>query len=165
MGWFNGKWDCYRSIFFRQNIEGDDYLQLINEEVVPALQQFPRYRGRRNDRFQRLWWLQDGAPCHRRRAVTDRLTELFGNRVIALNRAVEWPPRSPDLTPLDFFLWGYLKSKVFETPAGNLEELEQRIRHETNSLRHDRAMVRRAVFDMVRRAGVCVQRDGGHVED
>ena len=151
--------------FFRQNIDGDDYLQLINEEVVPALQQFPRYRGRRNDRFQRLWWLQDGAPCHRRRAVTDRLTELFGNRVIALNRAVEWPPRSPDLTPLDFFLWGYLKSKVFETPAGNLEELEQRIRHETNSLRHDRAMVRRAVFDMVRRAGVCVQRDGGHVED
>ena len=77
MGWFNGKWDCYRSIFF---FFGNDYLQLINEEVVPALQQFPRYRGRRNDRFQRLWWLQDGAPCHRRRAVTDRLTELFGNQ-------------------------------------------------------------------------------------
>ena len=54
MGWFNGKWDCYPSIFFRQNIDGNDYLQLINEEVVPALQQFPRYRGRRNDRFQRL---------------------------------------------------------------------------------------------------------------
>ena len=86
-------------IFFRQNIHGDDFLRLINEEVVPVLQHFPRYRGRRNDRFQRLWWLQDGGPCHRRRAVTDRLTELFGNRVIALNRAVEWPPRSPDLTP------------------------------------------------------------------
>ena len=89
------------------------------------------------------------------------MTKLFGNRVIALNHAVEWPPRSPDLTPLDIFLW----SKVFETPPGNLEELEQRIRHETNDLRHDRAMVRRAVFDMVRRARVCVQRDGGHVED
>ena len=140
-------------------------MRLINEEVVPALQHFPRYRGRRNDRFQRLWWLQDGAPCHRRRAVTDRLTELFGNRVIALNRAVEWPPRSPDLTPLDFFLWGYLESKVFETPPGYLDELEQRIRHETNRLRHDRGMARRAVFDIVRGAGVCAQRDGGHVED
>ena len=68
--------------FFRQNIDGDDYLRLINEEVFPALQQLPRYRGRRNDRFQRLWWLQDGAPCHRRRAVTDRLTELFGKRAV-----------------------------------------------------------------------------------
>ena len=118
-----GNWTVIGSFFFRQNIDGDDYLRLINEEVVPALQHFPRYRGRRNDQFQRPWWLQDGAPCHRRRAVTDRLTELFGNRIIALNRAVEWPPRSPDLKPLDFFLWGYLKSKVFETPTGNLEEL------------------------------------------
>ena len=93
--------------FFPQNINGDDdYLRLINEEVVPALQRFPRYRGRRNDQFRRLWWLQDGASCHRRRPVTDRLTGLFGNRVIALNLAVEWPPRSPDLTPLDFFSVG-----------------------------------------------------------
>ena len=101
MGWFDGEWDCY-PFFFRQNIDGDDYLQLINEQVVPALQRFSWYRGRRNDQFQCLWWLQDSAPCHSRRPVTDRLTELFGNQVIAINRAVEWP--SPDLTPLDFFL-------------------------------------------------------------
>jgi hypothetical protein len=25
---------------------------------------------------------------------------------------VEYPPRSPDLTPLDFFLWGALKNAV-----------------------------------------------------
>ena len=38
--------------------------------------------------FRRVWWAQDGAPCHRRREVTARLTELFGDRVIAMNRAV-----------------------------------------------------------------------------
>ena len=43
--------------FLPQKIDGDDYLQLINGEVVPALRQLPRCRGRRNDRFQRLWWL------------------------------------------------------------------------------------------------------------
>ena len=84
--------------------------------------------------------MQDGAPPHRRRIVTDRLTELFGDRVITLNRAVEWPPRSPDLTPLDFFLWGYLKSKVYQTPPENLDELELRIRREMNILRQDRAL-------------------------
>jgi hypothetical protein len=82
-----------------------------------------------------------------------------------MNRAVEWPARSPDLTPLDFFLWGYLKSKVFLTPPENLAELERRIREEMNVLRQDRAMIRRAVFDMVRRAQVCTERNGGHVED
>jgi hypothetical protein len=43
------------------------------------------------------------------------LRELFGDRVIALNHDVEWVPRTLNLTPCDFFLWGYLKNKV--TPA------------------------------------------------
>ena len=151
--------------FFQNNIDGLDYLQLIDDQIVPVLRQLPRYRNRRNVPFRRVWWAQDGAPCHRRREVTARLTELFGDRVIAMNRAVEWPARSPDLTPLDFFLWGYLKSKVFLTPPENLAELERRIREEMNVLRQDRAMIRRAVFDMVRRAQVCTERNGGHVED
>ena len=58
-----------------------------------------------------LWWAQDGAPAHRLIEVRDRLNKVFGeNRVIALQHNVEWPPRSPDLTPCDFLLWGYLKT-------------------------------------------------------
>ena len=151
--------------FFKNNFDGLDYLQLINDQIVPVLRQLPHYRNRRNTPFRRIWWAQDGAPCYRRREVTARLTELFGNRVIALNRAVEWPARSPDLTPVDFFLWGYLKSKVFQTPPENLAELERQIREEMNVHRQDRAMIRRAVFDMVRRAQVCIERNGGHNED
>ena len=108
--------------FFRQSINGEDYLDMIDEEIVPALRQLRLYRGLRNNQLQRIWWAQDGAPPHRRRFVTDRLVKKFGDRVIALNHAVEWPPRSPE-TPLDFFLWGYLKSKVYQTPPANLEEL------------------------------------------
>ncbi|GBN71402.1 hypothetical protein AVEN_149399-1 [Araneus ventricosus] len=36
---------------------------------------------------------------------------------------VEWPPRSPDLNPLDSFLWGYIKQRVYAT----LQELRNRI--------------------------------------
>ena len=91
--------------------------------------------------------------------------ESFGERVVTLNHAVEWPPRSPDLTPLDFFLCGYIKSKVYTTPSANLDDLEMRIRDEMNILRQDRAMVRRAVNSMTARAELCLQRNGGHVED
>ena len=49
--------------------------------------------------------------------MRDRLNEVFGNdHVIGLGHDVEWPPRSVDLTPYDFFLWGYLKNKVFSRP-------------------------------------------------
>ena len=91
--------------------------------------------------------------------MTDRLTELFGGRVIALRQAVEWPPRSPDLTPLDFFLWGHLKAKVYVTPPANLEDLRRRITVRMEELRQDRGMVGRAVRNMLRRARLCVERE------
>ena len=35
-------------------------------------------------------------------------TEMFQDRIISRNSDFEWPPRSPDLTASDFWLWGYL---------------------------------------------------------
>ena len=76
-----------------------------------------------------------GAPAHRLVAVRERLRELFGQRVIALYHNVEWSPRSPDLTPCDFFLWGYLKSKVYTSPPVDLADLQNRISNEVDALR------------------------------
>ena len=138
------------------------YLEMINEHVVPQLElHFERQQG---GVFRRLWWAQDGAPAHRLIAVRDRLRELFAHRVIALNHEVEWPPRSPDLTPCDFFLWRYLKNKVYASPPRDLAELRARIEQEVEVLRNDWGMVRRAVQDMRRRCELCVERGGGHVE-
>ena len=40
-----------------------------------------------------------------------------------------WPPRSPDLTPCDFFLWGYVKDNAYKPPLPqNVRELQGRIR-------------------------------------
>ena len=100
-----------------------------------------------------------------RLAVRVRLNEVFGeNRVIALHHNVEWPPRSPDLTPCDFFMWGYLKNKVFATPPQNINVLRQRIIDEFNVLRQQPEMIRNAVRDMHKRTILCVERNGGHVE-
>ena len=86
------------------------------------------------------------------------------DHVVALNHTIEWPARSPDLTPCDFFLWGYLKSKVFQTPPDSIDDLKNRIVAEADRVKQNRNLIRRAVKDMVRRAHVCIDRDGGHVE-
>ena len=77
---------------------------------------------------------------------------------------MEWPPRSPDLTPCDYSLWGHLKNKVFVTPPCDLDELWICIVNEVDILHNDRAMVRRAVQGMLRCCQLCVEREGGHVE-
>ncbi|GFV76134.1 hypothetical protein TNCV_4672231 [Trichonephila clavipes] len=41
---------------------------------------------------------------------------------------VNWPPRSCDLTPLDYFLWGYVKSLVYADKPQTLDHLEDNIR-------------------------------------
>ena len=78
---------------------------MLNEEVYPQLvemfgDQFE------NGTFQRLWWAQNGAPGHRAREVRNWLLELFQHKVIALYHESEWPARSPDMNPCDYFLWG-----------------------------------------------------------
>ena len=146
--------------FFEGNLNGAEYLRLINERVVPQLEQ--HFLRQPRGAFRYLWWAQDGAPAHRLRAVRNRLEELFGNRVIAIGHDVEWPPRSPDLTPCDFFLWGHLKSKVFSSAPGNLEVLRARIQQEIAALQP--ATIRRAVFSMQQRCMKCIRHEGGHVE-
>ena len=52
-------------------------------------------------------------------------------------RPHEWPPRSPDLTPCDFYLWGYTKEEVYKTKPRTLEDLETRIREVLNDIPDD----------------------------
>ncbi|GFV56022.1 uncharacterized protein TNCV_2266081 [Trichonephila clavipes] len=58
-----------------------------------------------NHDVQELWFQQDGATCHTARATIDLLKDTFGDRLISRFGPVNWPPRSCDLTPLDYFLY------------------------------------------------------------
>ncbi|GFX23382.1 hypothetical protein TNCV_4936971 [Trichonephila clavipes] len=55
--------------------------------------------------------------------------DTFGDRLISRFGPVNWPPRSCDLTPLDYFLWGYVKSLVYADKPQTLDHLEDNIRH------------------------------------
>ncbi|GFV20847.1 DUF4817 domain-containing protein [Trichonephila clavipes] len=75
----------------------------------------------------KLWFQQDGATCHTARATIDLLKDTFGDRLISRFGPVNWPPRSCDLTPLDYFLWGHVKSLVYADKPQTLDHLEDNI--------------------------------------
>ncbi|GFU57658.1 putative DD41D transposase [Trichonephila clavipes] len=75
-----------------------------------------------------LWFQQDGATCHTARVTIDLLKDTFGDRLISRFGPVNWPPRSCDLTPLDYFLWGYVKLLVYADNPQTLDHLEDNIR-------------------------------------
>ena len=55
------------------------------------------------------------------------LDATFPERWIGRDGPTPWPPRSPDITPLDYFLWGYVKDKVFSTSVPDITNLKARI--------------------------------------
>ncbi|GFV88956.1 putative LOC100569746 [Trichonephila clavipes] len=64
---------------------------------------------------------------HTARATIDLLKDTFGDCLISRVGPVNWPPRSCDLTPLDYFLWGYVKSLVYADKPQTLDHLEDNI--------------------------------------
>jgi hypothetical protein len=141
--------------FFHQNVNGLNYLQMIQQEFLPVVQQW--------DSFHSLIFMQDGAPPHWSTAVRNFLSAVFPNRWMGRGSPnLPWPPYSPDLTPCDFFLWGWIKSQVYTTPIANLVELRTRIELAFASL--SMQMTSRAVCSYKNRLNQCISVGGRSVE-
>ncbi|GFW79162.1 putative transposable element [Trichonephila clavipes] len=78
-------------------VNGDRYRAMITNFFIPELN---------NHDVQELWFQQDGATCHTARATIDLLKDKFGDRLISRFGPGNWPPRSCDLTQLDYFFCG-----------------------------------------------------------
>ncbi|GFU71496.1 putative DD41D transposase [Trichonephila clavipes] len=100
-------------------VNGDRYRSMITNFFIPELN---------NHDVKELWFQQYGATCHNVRATIDLLKDTFGDHLISRFAPVNWPPRSCDLTPLDYFLWGYVKSLVYADKPQTLDYLEDNIR-------------------------------------
>jgi hypothetical protein len=70
---------------------------------------------------------QDVAPPHWGLPVLVYLDEKFLGRRIGKRSPIPWHPRSAKITPLDFFMWGYVKSTVYQSPVTGIDELNKRI--------------------------------------
>lgn len=143
--------------FINGNINGTVYLNLLQNQVVPALRNLPGID------FNRLWFQQDGCPAHFTAAVRHYLNGTFPNRLISRGGNILWPARSPDLAPNDFFLWGFIKQKVYDRQrAEDVEELRQRILAAFECVTPEMlTKVRRSFYD---RLGYCLAVEGNIFE-
>jgi hypothetical protein len=82
----------------------------------------------------------------------------FGDRLISFKTENIWAPHSPDLNPLDFFLWGYAKDNVYQNNPQTVQELKNEI---TQFIRRiPREMCERVIGNFSVRLNACLNRNG-----
>lgn len=142
--------------FFEGRVNGDIYLDFLRNGLSDLLENVPLATR------HRLWLQHDGAPPHYSAQVRHHLSRAFPDKWIGRGGPICWPPRSPDLTKLDFFLWGYVKERVYQTPPTTLEDMKGRIRNAFQEINDH--MLRNVSQSFLNRLRLCVQENGRHIE-
>ncbi|KAA3669775.1 uncharacterized protein DEA37_0011692 [Paragonimus westermani] len=107
--------------FFETTINSENYLDMLQTHVRPQLAQ--------KRKLSATIFMQDGAPPHFAIKVREYLHGTFSeDRVISRGCKHVWPPRSPDLNPLDYWFWGWLKAKIYHNnKPTTIQQLREKI--------------------------------------
>lgn len=121
-------------------------------------------RDKLGEDFATCWFQQDSAPPHTARETIALLHRLFEGRLIAKNAALEWPPNSPDLNPLDYWFWGLVSSRV--GPRGDMSrcELIATACLAIRAIGSDLNGIADAVMSFRTRLAACIEAHGHHFE-
>lgn len=143
--------------FIDGNLTGKKYTECVLKGVVSEFaSELPLAA------LKKMWFQHDGAPPHFSSLARKFVDESFPNQWIGRGGTTPWPPRSPDLSPLDFFLWGYVKNEVFKTEPANLEDMKQRVRSSIDNI--PRQMILSTMNSMKERLRLCIAMDGKQFE-
>lgn len=138
--------------FEEQTINGANYLDMLQNFLVNEME------GAADD-----WWFQqDGAPAHWSRAVRNFLDVWRRDRWIGRGGPISWPPRSPDITPCDFFFWGFIKDRVYSERIRDVDHLRERIINACNEVTPE--MLRNTWRELRLRLQTLQENGGHHVE-
>jgi hypothetical protein len=154
--WCGVSWDqIFGPFFFKDErgaattVNGERYREMIVQFLLPQLQ-------------GQFFFQQDGATAHTARDTIRLLQANFPDRLISRRGDILWPARSPDLTPLDFWLWGAVKHRVYSTAIRNIDHLEERIREEIEAISDDERQS--AILAFKERLHKVIETDGKHIE-
>lgn len=108
-----------------------------------------------------MWLQQDGCPAHYARRVRVVLDQMFPHRWIGRNGPISWPPRSPDLTVLDFYLWGRIKELVYVSRPTTRDNMKERIKE---ACRNIQVELLNALSSFPKRIRKCLEVNGRQFE-
>jgi hypothetical protein len=133
-------------------------IYLVENWLIPQLNE-----GSNDYLFQ-----QDGCPAHYHKDVRGYLKQILPRRWIGRTGQeddvlMQWPPRFQDLTPCDFFFWGFVRDTVCVPPlAADLRDLRNRITAAVALVNRD--MLTRMWDEMDYRIDVCRISKGEQIE-
>ena len=130
---------------------------LESEMVVPQLQTKPN--------FDKLFFQQDGAPLHYALRVRDYFNKVFPQCWFRRRGSIEWPPHSPDLTPMDFFFWGVVKNKVYEKNPTTVNQLKDYIYDAFREIHENQSLCHTVCQSVLDRFEECCNVSRGHFEN
>lgn len=140
-------------------LRGANYLEFLQNDLPGLMDEIDLER-RRNLIFQ-----QDGAAPHFHGEVRRFLDRRHGhNGWIGRAGPIAWPARSPDLTPLDFWLWGHVKALVYASDTTIRADCLDKIHHAFDAIRRSPEIIERATNDVARRVDLCRRVNGHHFE-
>lgn len=142
--------------FFEGNLTGELYSNFLNNDFLHLLNDIPIERQRQ------MWFMQDGCPAHYHCDVRFTLTAMFGEQWIGRGGPVPWPARSPDLTCMDYYLWGRIKDIVYQTAPTSKENMKDRIRGACEQISREELI--HALENFPKRIEKCMEVGGGHFE-
>lgn len=140
-----------------QRLNAQLYEHFLNDRLYEIIGDIPL------DIRLRMWYQHDGAPCHNGRNVIMWLNTHYPGRWIGRGGPVNWPARSPDLNPLDFYLWGHMKQLVYSVEIDTREQLLERILNAAIEIRNN-GQVARVYDSLIRRAHACIRAQGAQFE-
>lgn len=142
--------------FFDQNVTGLSFLEMLRDHLPHMLENVDL-----NTRIN-MWMQLDGAAPHYSRIIREYLNVIFPGRWIGRAGPTAWPPRSPDLTSPDFFLWGYLKNIVYAERPTTIQDMQLRIRNACADI--PRGVLLQTIRNFQRRIELCLQVNGANFE-
>ena len=108
----------------------ETYLRFLQEELPRLLEDVPlNKRGH-------MYFQRDGDPPHSSHDVRNFLNYCFPGRWIGRGSPHNWPARSPDLSPLDYCLWGWMKELVYSVKVVTGDDLLSRILDAADHIRN-----------------------------
>lgn len=141
----------YGPYFFDETVKWTNYLDMLKNFFWP--------KHARLEDSEKFYFQQDGASPHRKKEVQEWLKAKFGKRFIESH---QWPPRSPDLNPCDYSLWGTLKHRAYNPRPKNIEELRENIEREFRNFK--KTDLKPIFSNLKKRLELLEIQKGGHFE-